>query len=254
MGSRSRKEKSLAVLHQQLFLSETTHRFFLRLAHYHPVKQAAPIFKYIYGLFPKPPWSKVHPHPVAVIVYAPPVPSLRARARALRGQINFPRDRKQNLRLVNANILYISKLIVDPRYHNLGLATWLLKETIALQHVPYIESLTPIDYTNKIFAHCGFTTLYNPAPPYYARLVTALTAAGVGAALYDHPHQVNLRIERMPAEQKAIVLYEMQRFANHFKSHGSGPHSLERTAYILGKLSYPQAYHLYTTNNPVTSG
>lgn len=231
-------------IRDRLYIKRTSFSHYQRLASYHYVKQSIHPFKYIFGIYPRLPWLKQYPHPVAITVYAPPLPNLRPRRRALEGILDIPRDRRQSLAYINKHIIYASRIIVDPRFKHLGLATWLAQVTYELVPYPIIEVLTPIDDTNAWLTKLGFKTFLMPAPDYYARVIRAFCRVGITSAFFDCPEFVNRRIDKLARAARRMILYELQRFTNHFKCHHLQPHSLRRTAYILDKLHYPHAYHV----------
>lgn len=190
-------------------------------------------------------YENIFPNPIAVTIYAMPLMDLKARDEPTHRFFKQGPARSPRLKLVNKYIRYAARIIVDDRFRHLGIATWLARDTLPLQGVPVVETLTPIDWTTDMLERIGFRSYPNPAPAYYRRFTDTLNKCGIHPELYRHPQLVNLRIEKLSSSIKSTVLYEMQRFVNHFKSHCASPHSLERTEYILGKLPYPQLYSIW---------
>lgn len=234
----------LAELKQELIIKPTSYEYYQRLAAYHYVTQKLYSYKYIFGIFPRLPYHNKYPHPVAVAVYSPPLPNIQARRTALEGILDIPRDRKESLQVVNRHIIYAARLIVDPRYECIGLGTWLTSHICDTLDYPVTEALTPADGTDLLMKRCGFEQHYNPAPSYYARVTRSLYLCGIVPELYKHPRLVNLRIESLSPPLKSNLLYELQRFVNHFRHRHASPHSEERTQFILQKLFYPHVYHV----------
>lgn len=233
-----------AKLLSELCIVKTTKKYFDRLEPYHYVPETIKPYKSIYGVFPKCAYRNCHPHPIAVVVYAPPFANLQARNMVLKGKRPAPTSKKSNLTWVNANIIMAKRLIVDPRYRRLGIAKWLMLETVKLQPYPIIEALSPIDYTNKILISAGFQRHFMPAPNYYSRVKDVLALAGIGEVLQQHPKEVDKRIAHLSPEIQKKVHYEFKRFLQHFKRFNQKNYYQEHTHYILRKLKFPQAYFI----------
>lgn len=185
------------------------------------------------------------PDPMAVIVYRQPLPDLHARNIATKGYFQQAPTRSGRLRIINKKILYIARLIVDPRFRKLGLATWLLSDTLQRQTVPIVETLTPIDFTNKIFQRAGFKLYHTPAPPWYQRFEDVLTGLGVNKLNLHHAFLIQNRIAGLSSDQYDFVDEEIRLFLNHFRHRRDMPAGLRRTKYFLSKLPFPQAYLIW---------
>ena len=92
--------------------------------------------------------------PVGVIVYsnAPAVLQLRNIAT---GNVFVGLDRSTQLALFNANIRRISRVIIEPRFRNVGLASRLVRETVPLVNVPIVEALAVMGWVNPFFERAG---------------------------------------------------------------------------------------------------
>ncbi len=230
---------------QHLVIEQTTKKMYERLAPYHYVRRDIGFYKTIWGVFPRFGHKTQYPHPVAVTVYSPPLPNLKSRNRALNGIMpTFP-TASDRLHWLNKNVLYASRLIVDPRFRGKGIALWLAQETLCAQPYRIIETLTPIDQANELCERIGFISYHNPTPAFYSRLINALRQAHIGLELYKHPRLFHRRVDLLPVPQRELVLHELQRFVDHFKNHNCQPHCLERTVYIIDKLWYPHTYHVF---------
>lgn len=115
------------------------------------------------GRFHLPPNS-----PVAVVAYTHPVPDCRARDLATGGRyVGWP-DRRSGLLLLNREMRTVSRLIVEPRFRGLGLATRLLRETLPRLNVPLVEALAVMGELVPMFTRAGFERVTNAAAtPYF---------------------------------------------------------------------------------------
>lgn len=207
-----------------------------------PVNPATQIYK-IRGINST---QDTFPDPMAVIVYRQPLPSLRARTMATKGYFSQAPTIAGRLRIVNQKIIYIARLIVDPRFRKLGLATWLLDDTLQRQAHPLVETLTPIDFTNKIFQRAGFKLYQMPAPPWYQRFEDILLSLGINEQNLKIPFLVQNRIDRLKSDQYDHVDNEIRQFLHHFRHRRNMPAGIKRTKYFLSKMPFPQAYLLWT--------
>lgn len=218
------------------------------LAPYHyrtePIKPATQIYK----VRARAPNTDAFPDPIAVIVYRKPIPDLRPRTTATKGFFHEPKSLSDRLRLVNKKIEYIARLIVDPRFHKMGLAAWLLRDTLERQHVPIVETLTPIDFTNKIFQKAGFRLYHTTAPTWYKQLTDVLYSLGLTEQAQTNALAVQFRLDRLKGQSAAHVEKEIKAFCNHYRWRDKMPPGIDRTKFFLSKLPYPEAYLIW--HNP----
>lgn len=149
------------------------------------------------------------------------------------------------LRLINKNIRYISRFIVDPRFQKLGIGTKLLTETLKRQSVPLVETQTPLDFTNKIFQKAGFHLHYTKTPTNYVRFLEVLQTIGLNEQATSCPPAVHHRISALSSEKRDWFEKEIVQFTNPFRHRKNMPHCLERTVYLCSKLPYPKAYLIW---------
>lgn len=218
---------------------------YLRLARYHYIspdcKPAMQIFK-IRKAGKK---QNSFPDPMGVILYKKPLPDLKARTYATRSYFKLPPTKSEQLKLVNEKILYAARIIIDPRFWKRGLAHWLQSETLKLQTVPIVETLTPIDFTYKLLLPDGFKRYYNPAPSYYTRFHNTLLSIGITEAEIRTPRIAHQHFMMMHEPHHSTFEKEITRFLKHFKNSPVDNFELPRTAYALSKLPYPQSYFIW---------
>jgi len=191
---------------------------------------------------------KAFPDPIAVIVYRMPLPDLRARTKATNGYFHAPKTQSERLTLVNHNIRYIARIIVDPRFRRLNLATELLLESLKRQTVPIVETLIPLDWTNKLFLKAGFKLYPTPAPTWYRRFTAMLKTIGLDDWNTLLPSTLHERLESLDDNQAGIAEHEIQQFLRHFRHRRTMQPGIERCKYILSKISFPEAYLIW--HNP----
>ena len=115
---------------------------------------------------------------VAVIAYCYPSANLAARNRALAPLVaRLPR--RGRVRFWNAHLRTISRVVVDPNWRGLGLAVRLVRETLPLIGVPYVEALAAMARVHPFFKRAGMTRYAAPPPKESERLREALATAGI---------------------------------------------------------------------------
>lgn len=206
-----------------------------------PIKPVTQIYK----VRARTPHTKEMPDPLAVIVYRMPIPDVRPRTHATKGYFHVPTSLSDRLKLVNKNIQYLARLIVDPRFRKIGLATWLLADSLTFQTAPIIETLTPIDYTNRIFLKAGFKLFHMNAPTWYKRFTDALDSIGFADQPQISPWAVQLRIDSLKGKQLNYIDNAFHQFVYHFRHRKQMPSGIDRTKFALSKIPYPKAYLIW---------
>ena len=88
-------------------------------------------------------------------------------------------DKGTRLKLINKNIRTISRVIIEPRFRSLGLAVRLVKETMPIMDVPFVEALAVMGRANPFFEKAGLTRYDAPISASCVRLIEAFSAVGV---------------------------------------------------------------------------
>lgn len=219
------------------------------LAPYHYLNSPLGPRKAIFIIKPKPPKGNHLPNPIGVCVVCCPVANLKARTKAIGHLLPPFSETADRFRFINQNILYLARLIIDPRFRRLGLATWLHNKVCGELNNYILETQTPIDFTNKMLIDSSFTRYLTPAPDYYTRVKNALANAGISGSALKHPGLAHHRIDCLNVQERSAIEYEIQRFIQNFKKRQHMEHSPERTLFFLRKLDYPEAYFIRIDKN-----
>jgi len=134
--------------------------------------------------------------PVGVIVYAMPLLNVPLRNRATNNRYVGLASREMSLRLLNREMRCISRIVIHPQYRGIGLAQYLVRETLRLTNMPLVEALASMGRVNPFFSKAGMTRYDAPLSPATERL---------GAA-FDH-----LRIDPNRMHNAALLLEAMAR-------------------------------------------
>ena len=185
---------------------------------------------------------------VGVIVYKMPTPGAELRNIAT-GGLFAGFDRATQLVLLNKNVRCINRVIIDPRFRSLGLASRLVRETMPKINVPIIEAMAVMGLVNPFLEKAGMRAFRSKIQERCVRLVEALSIIGIeGRELID-PQKVQRKLDRLPAASAEFIEFEIYRFLQSYGSHRYSRPGLERTRYILSKLTERPVYYIWFNPN-----
>ncbi len=215
-----------------------------QLACYH-YRGGSPIsVKAVFTMRPAAPIGSFHRKPVGVIVYTMPVPRVELRNVAT-GNIFKDLDRQTQLALINRNIRCIARVVIEPRFRGIGLATRLVRETMPRMDVPVVEAVGVMPLVNPFLEHAGMKAFAPRLRLEQVALIEALSVIGIEENELIDPESVQRKLDALPEPAADFTEIRVQRF---LKSHGKRRTMLpgiERTRYILSKLTERPAYHIW---------
>jgi len=216
-----------------------------QLAHYHYRDSRLGPFKAIFALKN----GAERAETVGVIVYAMPVPGLELRNTATDNFfVGF--DRRTRLALINKNIRCISRVIIEPRYRGLGLASRLVRETMPKMNVHIIEAMAVMGLVNPFFEKAGMKALTAKMPARCVQLIEAFSMVGIEDPDLIDAKKVQRKLARLPRAQSEFIEREIKCFLQSY-----GPNSRLKTQnlklirYILSKLTDRPVYYIWF--NPI---
>lgn len=181
---------------------------------------------------------------IGVIVYSTARPVQEMRNVATRGAF-AGLDRDTQLALVGRNIRCISRVIIEPRFRGLGLATRLVRETMPRLNVPIIETAAVMGLVNPFLVNAGMKAYETRPSAAAVQLTEALSLLGVEDTELIDPQQVQQKLERFSRGEGEFL----ERYIHNFlKSHGRRrdmPPGLERTRYIVTHLTARPTYYIW---------
>jgi len=181
---------------------------------------------------------------VGVIVYTMPSLNLELRNTACGGLFSGL-DRPTRLALVNGNVRCIGRVIIEPRYRGLGLAGRLVRETMPLMDVPVVESLAVMGQVNPFFVKAGMTEYRAPLPARCVQMTEALSFVGIeGKDLLDAAG-VEARLQKLDADKRDFIEHQIRLFLQSYGKRRRMAAGIERTRYVLSKLTYRPAYYIW---------
>jgi hypothetical protein len=215
-----------------------------QLAHYHYRGSRGP-FTAIFTLKPEPSLAgALYGKPVGVIVYSTTTPELELRNVATN---NFYTgfDRSTRLALVNRDIRRISRVIIEPRFRGLGLASKLVVETMPLMNVPIIEAVGVMALVNPFLEKAGMEAYAGKVSAKNVRLIEALGMVGIEEAELVDVEKVQQKLDRLEADQADFIENEMRHFLKNRSGCRYMQAGLERTRYVLNTLTARPVYYIW---------
>ncbi|MHC4636864.1 MAG: hypothetical protein ACYTBP_05815 [Planctomycetota bacterium] len=183
-----------------------------------------------------------------VIVYTMPTPGCELRNAAL-GDIFTGLDRATRLKLINANILRISRVIVEPRFRGLGLAVLLVRETMPLHDVPFIEAMAVMGRVNPFFERAGMTAYTSAMPARCVQLIEAFGAVGIERDMLVGSSAVQHMLDRLDCERADFIERQIRQFLLSYGKRRAMSPGIERTRYVLSKLTDRPVYYIWRNKN-----
>ena len=181
---------------------------------------------------------------VGVIVYKMPTPGAELRNVAT-GGLFTGFDRSTQLVLLNKNIRCINRVIIEPRFRSLGLASRLVRETMPKINVPIVEAMAVMGIVNPFLEKAGMKAFTAKIQARCVRLVEALSMVGIERQELIDPQKVQRELDRLPAASSDFIELEIYRFLQSYGSHRYSQAGLERTRYILSKLTARPVYYIW---------
>lgn len=238
-------------LEEFLSIAPADRRAYDELACYHYRGGKLGPVRAIYAMTDGHMWRRLACPVVGVIVYGLPAANLAIRNIATGGMFSHV-SRAAGLELLNANLLTIRRVIIEPRYRGLGLASRLVRETMPMTGSPMVEAIAAMGLVHPFFARAGMTQYTPPLDAKTQRLQAALESVGIGEDMWADAEAVHGRIEALRPAMKDLIERETRRFLQKFASQRQMEHGLDRTEFVLSKLAGPGRYYLWT--NPLSPG
>jgi hypothetical protein len=194
---------------------------------------------------------------VGVIVYSMPTAGAQMRNVAT-GGVFAGLDKGTRLALINKNIRTISRVIIEPRFRSLGLAVRLVRETMPIMDVPFIEALAVMGRANPFFEKAGMTRYDAPISTSCVRLIEAFSTVGVDEQDLIDPAVIQQKLDKVLSDgsdlsdwsdKSNFIEREMTRFLQSYGQRRLMQPGIERTRFILSKLTDTPVYYLWKNTN-----
>jgi len=181
---------------------------------------------------------------IGVIVYTMPSPGLELRNVAT-DNLFAGFDRGTQLALINKNIRRISRVIIEPRFRGLGLASRLVRETMPQMNVPIVEAIAVMGLVNPFFEKAGMKAYKAKMPARCVQLVEALSMVGIEKDLLIDPQKAQERLGQLQGPEAEFIKLQIRNFLQSYGKRRQMPAGLERTIYTLSKLTLRPVYYIW---------
>lgn len=181
---------------------------------------------------------------VGVIVYTMPSVGLELRNVATGGYYcGF--DKATRTALINRDIRCISRVIIEPRFRGLGLASRLVKETMERMDVAIIEAMAVMGEVNPFFERAGMTAFRGGRPGRCVQMIEALNMVGIDEMDLIDGEKVQGKIEGLPSKEADFIEGQMRCFLKSYGKRRDMAAGLSRTRYVLSKLTERPVYYIW---------
>ena len=155
--------------------------------------------------------------PVGVIVYSMPLPKVALRNRATNNRYLGLGDHRRGLQLLNREMRWISRVVIHPQYRGIGLAHYLVEQTLERVGTIMVEALAAMGRVNPFFERAGMKRYEQATSARAVRLIEAFGQVGIGEEqLYD-PGALGRAIDKLNPEGQTFINKEMGRFIQPFR-------------------------------------
>jgi len=235
----------------QIQIAEGTFSDYKELSKYHYRNVKTGPLTNIFVLKPKTK-STIDVKNIGVIVYSMPNPCLELRNIAT-GNFFVGLDRKTQLSLLNKTVRRISRLIIEPRFRGLGLAAHIVRKTMPMVNIPIIEASGVMCKVNPFLEKAGMTAYKAPPKTCNIRMIEAFKTIGITDSMFINPMEVHSDIELLSKNMRQFIEKEIRIFLKCFSNKRYCIHSMERTKFVLTRLTERPIYYIWF-NKSLVSG
>jgi len=216
-----------------------------KLAHFHYRDSRIGPFAAIFAIKPaKALGTRSSIGTVGVIVYTMPSVGVELRNIAT-GNLFVGLDKGTRLALINKNIRCISRVILEPRFRGLGLASRLVRETMPKMNVPLIEAMAVMGLVNPFFEKAGMKAFTAKMPARCIQLVEAFSIVGVEKEELIDSEEVQQKLDRLGQREAEFIESQIKHFLQSYGRRRYERTGLERTGFVLSKLTFRPVYYIW---------
>lgn len=187
---------------------------------------------------------------LGVIVYGMPPINSQLRNIATDGKYCTGGDMSARLKKVNRDFRCISRVIIEPRVRGLGLASWLVRQTLPQIDVKYVESFATMGEVNPFFEKAGMKKFTAPLSKRCVQIAAALSAVGIEGDMLLDADTVYQQMQKLDSQARAFVNYQMNKFLACYKLGVEAENNeLVRIKYVLARMSSRPVYYISEVNS-----
>jgi GNAT superfamily N-acetyltransferase len=189
---------------------------------------------------------------VGVIVYTMPSPGLELR-NAATGNFFAGFDKATRLALVNKNVRCISRVIIEPRFRGLGLASALVRETMPKMEVAIIEAMAVMGIVNPFFERAGMKAFCAAEPARCVQLKEAFGMVGIEEDMLIDAKRLQRRLDRLTGPGADFIEQQIKEFLQSYGKRRYMQPGLERMRFVLSKLTTRPVYYIWFNEQTAVS-
>ena len=183
-----------------------------------------------------------------VIVYSMGAANMEMRNVALGGVFGGG-SRRDELSLVNKNIRCISRVIVEPRYRGMGVASRMVSESMQLIDVPVVEAMAVMGRVNPFFERAGMKRFEPGVSVKAARMIEALGLVGISEDDFIDAEKVYERVEQLHQSERRFVNGEIEKFVQTYGKRRYMGDGVDRMRFVLSKVVYRPVYYVWVNRH-----
>ena len=216
-----------------------------KLAHYHYRDSHLGMFTKIFAIRPsKALGVQLGAETIGVIVYTLPSEGVELRNVAT-GNLFSDLDKKTRFTLINKNIRCIRRVIIEPRFRGLGLASRLVRETMPEMGVPIIEAMAVMGLVNPFFEKAGMKSYTAKMQERCIQLVEAFSLVAIEKDVLISPQKVQQKLDQLRQPEAEFIELQINRFLQSYGKRRYMQPGLERTRFVLSKLTARPVYYIW---------
>lgn len=181
---------------------------------------------------------------IGVIVYT--MPNVGAELRNIATDNLFAGlDKRTQLALINKNIRCIGRVIIEPRFRGLGLAGRLVRETMPKMSVPIVEAMAVMGLVNPFFEKAGMKAFTAKMPARCVQLIEAFSLVGIEKEELIDPEAVQQKLDQLGRREAEFIEDRIKHFLQSYGRRRYERAGLERTGFVLSKLTLRPVYYIW---------
>jgi len=185
---------------------------------------------------------------IGVIVYTMPAVGVELRNVACEG-LFAGLDRVTRMALINRNIRCIGRVILEPRFRGLGLASRLVRETMPKMNVPIVEALAVMGVVNPFFEKAGMRAYTANMPVRCVKLTEAFVRVGIEEDELIDPQKVQAKLDELGRCEAEFIEHQIREFLQSYGRRRDMVPGQERTRFVLSKLTFRPVYYIWFNKN-----
>jgi GNAT superfamily N-acetyltransferase len=182
---------------------------------------------------------------VGVIAYTMPAPQVALRNAATGGVFCGFGDNRLQLQMVNKYVRCISRVIIEPRYRGLGLASRLVAETMPRLGIAVIEAMAVMGAVHPFFEKAGMKRYEAKPTAGSVQLIEALGMVGINEQEFIDSQALQDKLDGLSGCEAVFIERQIAGFLQHYGKRSRMAPGIERTRYVWGKLAPRPVYYIW---------